>query len=103
MPIGCHPSSGFCETAQGTVIWDPTGLEHPCQYEEKGTYNATLMGDHLLIEALQMAVIVGGLFERTVDSSCVPEGIRATPQGILIQIDRSFPGDLRFEDIGRRI
>ncbi len=53
---GCKLNFGYCQTPEGTIVWQPFNVSNFCPYEAKEpAYDATVSDQHVIIHDLQVA------------------------------------------------
>lgn len=81
---GCVASLGRCFTHDGLIIWEHNELDHVCQYEFKGDFEAQLASSgHIVVEALQGAFTTNASIAKPQCKDLPPQALM-TDQGVAI-------------------
>ncbi len=97
---GCQwPSTGYCQTPDGTVVWNASALSPICPYALKGTFDASLSHKHILIEDLQGAFTID--LDKPIFNSCLPDGSYYAEQGGVVLYLPDY--QTRYGDIFRNV
>lgn len=54
----CNVKAGICLTKHSTLMWNTSAIGHTCHFKKRGSYEGQLVGNHLIIDAIQTAFVL---------------------------------------------